>query len=346
VQCSPQRLLRPWDGQRESTGSSSSGPEATYDPTCKLCPGNERSSGVRNPQYVNTFVFTNDFPAIYPPDEQPNIPPFTNTQAARKEGKSKDIFIAENTDGLCKVICFSPLHTKTLPQLTVPQVRAVIDVWATEYEELSKLPYLRYATFFENKGAVMGCSNPHPHCQVWSTSFIPDDPARELENCRKWKKDHGTCLLCDYVQEELQQNERIVVKNASFVALVPYWATWPFETLVVSTRHATSLVELTDTERTDLAQLLKNLLTRYDNLFETSFPYSGGMHQLPFHASEEEKEITHLHFHYLPPLLRSATVKKFMVGFELLANSQRDLTAENAAQQLASQSDVLYKDKN
>jgi len=315
---------------------------------------NELNLQVRNPQFTDTFVFTNDFPAIYPPDANPNIPPFTNTTASSsdEEGenastsspvKASDIFIAENTDGLCKVICFSPVHSKTLPELSPEQIRAVIDIWAREYEELSKLPFLKYATIFENKGAVMGCSNPHPHCQIWSTSFIPDDPAREIENCRKWKKDHGTCLLCDYVAAELCKKERIVVQNGSFVAVVPYWATWPFETLVVSTRHASSLVELSNTERNDLAALLKALLTRYDNLFETSFPYSAGLHQLPFHPSAEDKEITHLHFHYLPPLLRSATVKKFMVGFEMLANPQRDLTAEYAAQKLASLPEILYK---
>jgi len=191
----------------------------------------------------------------------------------------------------------------------------------------------------------MGCSNPHPHCQVWSTSFIPDDPARELENCRKWKQEHGTCLICDYLKEEIDKEVRIIVKNDSFVALVPFWATWPFETLVAPRQHKTNIAELSDKERNDLAAILKSLLTRYDNLFQTSFPYSGGIHQLPFHSTAEEKEFTHMHFHYLPPLLRSATVKKFMVGFELLANPQRDLTAELAAKTLANLPDILYKNQ-
>jgi len=337
VLCSPQRLQRPWEGQKEvvTTTKLSSSAETEvqdYDKTCKLCPGNDRANGAANPQYASTFVFNNDFPAIFPPNSNSNIPPYTSP-FEHATPKEKDLFRDESTSGLCRVICFSPLHTKSLPELTLPQVIEVVEVWTAQYKDLSEQPFLKYATIFENKGAVMGCSNPHPHSQVWATSFVPDEPARELENCYAWKQKHGSCLLCDYVAEEIGKKERVVLENDSFVAVVPFWAVWPFETLIISKSHTPSLVSLHANQKADFAQILKDLLIRYDNIFETSFPYSSGLHQAPF-GSHQDEQISHLHMHFYPPLLRSSTIKKFMVGFEMIANPQRDLTAEVAAQRL------------
>jgi len=338
--CSPQRLLRPWEGQKEKSEKDHTlDAHEQYDAQCKLCPGNQRASNLKNDNYTSTFIFANDFPAIFPPSNDTNF----NTN---DEGSShQDLFISEKADGLCKVICFSPKHNLTLPELEHHEVRALIDVWAKQYEEMRQLPFLKYVTIFENKGAVMGCSNPHPHCQIWATSFIPDDPHREIESIRNYRRSHnGACLLCDYVPEEIKKNERVICSNKSFVAVVPYWAVWPFEVLLVSLAHHSALCTLNDGEREDLATILQQITCKYDNVFETSFPYSMGIHQAPFIENEADRDV-HLHFHFYPPLLRSATVKKFMVGFEMLANPQRDLTAEVAAKQLREMEAVHYKTK-
>lgn len=327
---SPQRTERPWLGQVENTPSES---RLAYDPTCYLCPGNERAGGKRNPQYDTTFVFENDFAALLP-----DLPP-----PCSGEGRGEDNLLrAETERGICRVICFSPRHDWTLPEMPLPHIRRVIDVWVEQTRELGALDFINYVQVFENKGATMGASNPHPHCQVWASEHVPTEPAKELRAMTAYRSGHGACLLCDYLALELEQ-ERIVLQNDHFVALVPFWATWPFETMVLARRHIGALPEMTDAEREALADVIKRLTIRYDNLFETSFPYSMGWHQSPTDGAAHPE--MHVHAHFYPPLLRSATVRKFMVGYEMLANPQRDLTAESAATRLREISETLYKSR-
>lgn len=327
VLVSPHRTKRPWQGQVEKTPPDN---RPVYDPTCYLCPGNERAGGKHNPQYTNTFVFENDFAALLPVGPQGDV-------------SQGDFFQAEGETGRARVICFSPRHDLTLPEMAVTEIRAVVDVWADQVTELGSLPGINYVQLFENKGAVMGCSNPHPHGQVWANHSIPQEPAKEEVQQRVYYSEKGRPLLLDYLQAELTAGERIVVENDHWVGLVPYWAVWPFEMMVLPRRHVAQLPDLSDTERTGLADLLKRLLTRYDNLFETSFPYSMGWHGQPTDGAEHPH--WQLHAHFYPPLLRSATVKKFMVGYELLGNPQRDITAEQAALRLREQSEIHYKQK-
>ncbi len=290
-----------------------------YDPTCYLCPGNARSGGVRNPVYRSTFVFDNDFMALLP-----DVPP-----GSVEEG---GLLVAASERGLCRVICYSPNHSLTLAEMDHAGVRTVIDLWAAQYRELGALPYVNYVQIFENRGAIMGSSNPHPHGQVWCNETVPQEPSVEGEHQAAYLAERGSCLLCDYAALEERRGERAVCGNAHFVAVVPYWATWPFETMILSRRHATSLLDLTDAERDALADVVHQVTVRYDNLFEVSFPYTMGIHQQP--TDGVEHRAWHLHVHFYPPLLRSATVRKFMVGYEMLANPQRDLTAESAAARL------------
>jgi UDPglucose--hexose-1-phosphate uridylyltransferase len=295
-----------------------------YDPTCYLCPGNERAGGLRNPEYTSTFVFTNDFAALLP--DSPPAP-----------ASGHPLMRAESEQGTCRVICFSPRHDLTLPEMPEEDIRHVVDVWAAQVTELGRRH--RWVQVFENKGAVMGCSNPHPHGQVWAGSALPNEPAKEDRQQRAYLAEHGSVLLLDYAKLEATQQERIVVEDEHWLAVVPYWALWPFETLLLPRRHVLRLPDLTGAERASLAGTLKRLLTRYDNLFETSFPYSMGWHGAPFGNAEprtQNSELGHwqLHAHFYSPLLRSATVKKFMVGYEMLAEPQRDITAEQAAQRL------------
>jgi len=325
VLVSPHRTKRPWQGQVEKMPSDN---RPAYDPTCYLCPGNERAGGKANPVYTNTFVFENDFAALLPEGPQGDV-------------SQGDFFQAEAETGRARVICFSPRHDLTLPEMAVADVRRVVDVWADQVTELGNLPDIHYVQLFENKGAVMGCSNPHPHGQVWANHSIPQEPAKEEAQQRAYYADHGRPLLLDYLAAEVAAKVRLVVENEEWVALVPYWAVWPFETMVLPRRHVLQLPDLTDRERTSLADLLKRLLTRYDNLFETSFPYSMGWHGQPTDGAQHSH--WQLHAHYYPPLLRSATVKKFMVGYEMLGNPQRDITAEQAAARLRAQSEVHYK---
>ncbi len=327
VLVSPHRTARPWQGQIDRP-SDDRAPE--YDPTCYLCPGNARAHGERNPQYTSTFAFDNDFAAL--------LPDAPKAASAPQTGPG-DLFVAAPERGICRVLCFTPRHDVTIPLMSVPAIRSVVDAWAGEYEALAAKPWLAYAAIFENRGAMMGASNPHPHCQIWATEHLPNEPQREAETMAAYRARSGGCMLCDYLAAEERAGERIVCANDAFAAIVPFWALWPFEAIVISRRHTGAIGDLGDAERTALADILKRLTVRYDNLFETPFPYSMGFHQRPFHAADAD---AHLHAHYYPPLLRSATVRKFMVCFELLGSPQRDLTPEQAAERLQSMSEQHY----
>ena len=320
---SPHRTKRPWQGQVEKTIP---GQRPAHDPKCYLCPGNERAGGAQNPQYEHTFVFTNDFAALLPDvpqDHQPDHP----------------IFQEKPTRGTSRVICFSPRHDLTLPEMNVEAIRKVIDVWAEQTTQLGQ--QYQWVQVFENKGAMMGCSNPHPHGQIWALDALPNEPASENHHQRVYFQEHKSPLLLDYVEAETENQIRVIEQNDHWVCVVPYWAVWPFETLLLPREHVFRLPDLNSEQRDALADILKRLLTRYDNLFETSFPYSMGWHGAPF--DDETNQNWQLHAHFYPPLLRSATVKKFMVGYEMLAEAQRDITAEQAAARLRSVSEVHYK---
>jgi UDPglucose--hexose-1-phosphate uridylyltransferase len=321
VLVSPHRAKRPWQGQVEKTPPDDREP---YDPGCYLCPGNTRTGGGKNPHYEHTYVFNNDFPALLPDSPETDEP---------KTG----LFQTESVHGTCRVICFSPRHDLTLPQMAVVEIRHVVDTWAEQVRELGQI--YRWVQLFENKGAVMGCSLPHPHGQIWALDSLPNEPFKEDVQQRKYWQENGRSLLLDYADLEAGKRERIVVENEYWLAVVPYWTVWPYETLLLPRRHIHHLPELEDGERDALAEILKRLLTRYDNLFETSFPYSMGWHGAPLADADHWQ----LHAHFYPPLLRSATVKKFMVGFEMLGEAQRDLTAEQAAERLRSLSEIHYK---
>ncbi len=320
---SPHRTKRPWQGQVERPPQET---RPAYDPACYLCPGNERAGGVRNPAYESTFVFTNDFAALLP-----ETPP---------GGEDGPLFRSESVQGTCRVICFSPRHDLTLAQMSHEAIRAVVDVWAGQIEELG-VRY-RWVQLFENRGEMMGSSNPHPHGQLWASSTLPDEPSKEDRRQRDYLARHGRPLLVDYAAEELARGERVVLKNDHWLVIVPYWAIWPFETLLLPRRQVLRLPDLTVPERDTLAAILKRLLTRYDNLFEVSFPYSMGWHGAP----NDPADYTHwqLHAHFYPPLLRSATVRKFLVGYEMLAEAQRDITPEAAAARLRELPDIRFSD--
>jgi UDPglucose--hexose-1-phosphate uridylyltransferase len=326
VLVSPHRTKRPWQGKQESPPPDN---RPAYDPTCYLCPGNARAGGVRNPKYETTFVFTNDFAALLPdvPPTPPADNPIMNIQSVR---------------GTSRVICFSPRHDLTLPEMEVTDIRAVVDVWAEQVTELGKT--YRWVQVFENKGEIMGCSNPHPHGQIWAEDVLPNEIAKEDRHQRTYYETHRKVLLSVYTELELGKRERIVVENEHWLALVPFWAIWPFETMLLPKRHVLRLPDLSDIERESLADILKRLLTRYDNLFKVSFPYSMGWHGAP--NDDAPYPYWQLHAHFYPPLLRSATVKKFMVGYEMMAEAQRDLTPEQAAQRLRELSEIHYKEKN
>jgi len=324
---SPHRALRPWQGAKETVSDEQ---KPAYDEQCYLCPSNERIGGERNPAYTGPYVFKNDFAALLAPGE--TTPTVVDADA---------LFFKEEAHGECRVICFSPRHDLSLPEMEVPAIRAVINLWADQAAELGEK--YRWVQIFENKGAAMGCSNPHPHGQIWASDFLPNEAAKEDIHQAAYLKKHGSNLLLDYARSEIEKNERIVAINDDWVVVVPYWATWPFETLLLPRFAVQSLTDLTDCQRDNLADIMKRMLTRYDNLFETSFPYSMGWHGAP--SLTENVEHWQLHAHFYPPLLRSATVKKFMVGYEMLANAQRDLTPEQAATQLSALSEIHYTKK-
>ena len=318
VLVSPQRTQRPWQGQVETTAA----PVAlAYDPTCYLCPGNERAGGNRTPKYESTFVFDNDFAAL-----KPGIPPFQ-----RDEG-DLGLLRATSEAGICRVICFSPRHDLTLAKMAVSDIRTVVDTWTEQTAALETKPEIEYVQIFENRGAMMGASNPHPHGQIWASGSVPDEPRIETEKQRDFFAAHGVNLLTAYRDLELQRQERVIAQNSSWVAVVPYWAVWPFETLVLPKRQVNALQALTDEERDGLAAMLQEITSTYDKVFDVSFPYSMGVHGRPSDGEEHPEWTLHLHFY--PPLLRSATVRKFMVGFELLGSPQRDITPEGAAETL------------
>jgi UDPglucose--hexose-1-phosphate uridylyltransferase len=316
VLVSPHRMRRPWQGQLEAIPPDV---RPAYDPTCYLCPGNARAGGQRNPTYTGHFAFDNDFAALRPA----GVPRERNTEG---------LLVARQEPGVCRVICFSPRHDLSLPQMDVPAIRGVVDLWAEEYARLGSRPDIGHVQIFENKGEVMGSSNPHPHGQIWAQQSVPLEPAREGERLLAHHERHHRTLLTDYLRLELELGERIVCANDEWVALVPYWAVWPFETLVVPRRPVPHLMELDDRERDLLADVVKQLTARYDRLFDVSFPYSSGIHQAPTDGAAHPE--WHLHLHFYPPLLRSATVRKFLVGYEMMAEAQRDLTPEAAAARL------------
>ncbi len=319
VLVSPQRTNRPWLGQVEDAPNDHS---PRYDPKCSLCPGNTRANGAVNADYTNTFVFDNDFPALLPlPAELPNK-------------DTHPLFRAEPESGYCKVVCFSPRHDLSLPDLAETEVVDILNTWKQESELLGSREDVTYVQVFENKGAVMGCSNPHPHSQIWATGSLPNEPAKELESQDEYYTQHKRALLLDYIQQEIQSGERLIAANNHFAAVVPFWAIWPFEVMIVSTQPASRLADCSAEADLALARILLEVTRRYDRLFNTSFPYSMGFHQAPYDGRRHPEWTLHAHFY--PPLLRSATVRKFMVGFELLAMPQRDITPESAAKILRS----------
>ncbi|MDO4434082.1 MAG: UDP-glucose--hexose-1-phosphate uridylyltransferase [Alysiella sp.] len=320
---SPHRAKRPWQGQQETADTEQ---KPSYDPSCYLCPRNTRINGEKNPDYSGPYVFTNDFSALLP-----DTPEYKN--------HDNPLFQLESVRGVSRVICFSPDHAKTLPELLREEIAAVIELWQNECRELSKK--YQWIQIFENKGTVMGCSNPHPHGQIWASDFLPDLPQKAHHAQQKYFAQHSRAMLLDYAQTELQQRERIVCETEFFVVVVPYWAAWPFETLLLPKIAAQRMTDLSPAQVLDLAGCLKILATKYDNLFHTSFPYSMGFHGAPFDGENHPE--WQLHAHFYPPLLRSATVRKFMVGYEMLAEAQRDLTPEQAAARLAELSEIHYK---
>jgi UDPglucose--hexose-1-phosphate uridylyltransferase len=325
VLVSPHRTKRPWQGKVEKHPVEN---RPKYDPTCYLCPDNERAGGLKNPDYKDVFVFQNDFSALVP-----DVP--------HGKYEKKELFRAESERGFCKVICFSPRHDLTIPEMEVADIKKVVDVWCQEYKSMGSEDYINYVQIFENKGDIMGCSNPHPHGQIWAQYSVPVEPAKESLKQKEYYAKHGKTLLSDYLAEELKDQERVLMENDHFVALVPFWATWPFETMIVSKRPISSMLQLSEEEKLSMADAYKQLTLMYDNLFEVSFPYSAGIHQCPTDGKEYPE--WHMHMHFYPPLLRSATVKKFMVGYEMMANPQRDITPEQAAFRLKSLSKIHYK---
>lgn len=323
ITISPHRTKRPWKGQVEKPPQEV---RPAYDPNCYLCPGNERAGGAHNPKYESTFVFTNDFAALLP--DTPSV-----------EVSPHPLLKAETERGTCRVICFSPRHDLTLAEMEVVAIRQVVDVWTEQIEELGQS--YRWVQVFENKGKMMGCSNPHPHGQVWAGDALPNEIAKEDRQQKVYFEKEGTPMLVDYAELEAREGVRVLFENEHWIVVVPYWALWPFETLLMPRRHVMRLPELVDHERVALAEIMQELLIRYDNLFETSFPYSMGWHGAPTDGGDYVH--WQLHAHYYPPLLRSATVKKFMVGYEMLAEPQRDLTAEQAAERLRGLPSVHYK---
>eukprot|EP00054_Salpingoeca_dolichothecata_P008023 m.45862 g.45862 ORF g.45862 m.45862 type:complete len:331 (-) comp17460_c0_seq2:64-1056(-) len=323
-------MKRPWNGQVEAKFDFNSIPR--HDPKNPLCPGATRSNGEKNPDYESTYVFNNDFPSLTPTNPQPKGEP--KHRLLKMQGAA----------GACKVMCFHPWSNVTLPLMSTKEIRTVVDEWAKQTEELGK--QFRWVQVFENKGSAMGCSNPHPHCQIWSSAYLPNTAEKKDKSQLAYLKEHGVPLLVDYVQLEVKEKERIVVENEHWIAVVPYWAVWPYETMLLPRRHVLRLPDLTNDERDALSDIMKRMLTKYDNLFQTSFPYSMGWHGAPTGDRQEaDNQHWQLHGIYYPPLLRSATVKKFMVGYEMHAESQRDLTAEQAADKLRVLSETHYTEE-
>jgi UDPglucose--hexose-1-phosphate uridylyltransferase len=318
---SPHRAKRPWQGQQDEPDVAQ---RPAHDATCFLCPGNSRVTGEANPDYAGTYVFTNDFAAL--------------TRDAPAPQTSDPLFQSEGARGEARVICFSPDHAKTLPELEPAAIEAIVDTWCAQAAELGQ----RYANvqIFENKGAMMGCSNPHPHGQIWATDYLPQELATEDRNQRIWRIQHDNSMLLTLANRE-SGGPRVVVETEHWLAIVPFWAAWPYETLLLPKFAVQRLPDLTPQQKSDLAHAIAALTARYDNLFQCSFPYSMGWHGAPF--GQDGNDHWQLHAHFYPPLLRSASVRKFMVGYELLAETQRDLTPEQAAESLRKVSDVHFR---
>lgn len=338
VLVSPHRAKRPWQGAQEGLPSDNR-PE--YDPKDFLGPGNLRvSGGVTNPDYDSTYVFDNDFQALLSDTPEGQV----------GSVEANDLLVARAVKGRCRVVCFHPKLNLTVAEMKVEDIYPVVETWVDEYKMLASLPYIQHVQIFENKGEMMGCSNPHPHGQIWSSEFIPEEPAAVLANLAKYHAAKGTHMLEDYAELEMKENVRIVCQNETFLAVVPFWAVWPFEVLVFTKKRVPCIADLTSKQKKDLADIYRRVTCRYDNLFTTLFPYSMGIHQAPCKegvAGASAHEHAHMHMHFYPPLLRSATVRKYMVGFELLGEAQRDLTAEQAAARLLACSETHYsKEKN
>lgn len=313
---SPHRTARPWQGAVEKHPATE---QPQYDPTCYLCPGNERAGGVKNPKYSGTFVFDNDYAALQP--DAPSAAANTGSELLRAEGER----------GICRVLCFSPRHDLTLATMPMEAIERVVDIWAEQTSELGAIEWVNHVQIFENRGSMMGASNPHPHCQIWGCAHTPNEHAKELQKFGEHASKRHSCLLCDYLRAEIAAQERIVFENEHFLVVVPFWALWPFETLLLPREHVASLPALSREQRRSLAEALSSLTRIYDRVFDAPFPYSMGFHQDPAHGQRPE---WHLHAHFYPPLLRSATIRKFMVGFEMLGTAQRDFTPEAAASRL------------
>jgi len=324
---SPHRTQRPWQGKVEKTQVEDSVP---YDPDCYLCPGNARAGGAHNPRYSSTFVFENDYAALLP-------------NPAEVAMEHDDLLLAGTERGICRVGCFSPRHDLTIPRMSVPELRSAVDMWIEQFNDLGSREWVQHVQIFENRGAMMGASNPHPHCQIWATAHLPNQVIREQAAMKEYAGKHRSCLLCDYLRLEGDLSQRVVCENDCFLVVVPFWALWPFETLLLSKRHVESIADLENNERDLLGEILKQITTRYDNLFEVAFPYSMGFHQRP--TDHQHHPESHLHAHFYPPLLRSATIQKFMVGFEMLGTPQRDITPEAAAERLQSLPQVHFRDR-
>ncbi|KAF7560957.1 hypothetical protein G7046_g3215 [Stylonectria norvegica] len=355
---SPHRTKRPWQGQQEAAVAEKL---PDYDPKCYLCPGNTRAAGATNPSYEKTFAFVNDYSAVK--EQQPDY------EATPSSNDLESLLLqAQGVKGVCYVLTFSPTHCTTLADMSSNEILPVVEHWTRIYanhlsssnslftaadnltislpKDAAPVPNdeYKYMQIFENKGAAMGCSNPHPHCQVWTTSTMPEEPGKELHEMTKYRAEHGgRHLLEDYVKLEMEKKERIVWQNDAFLVVCPWWAVWPFEVLVLPKRHIRCLIDFKDEERLQFAEAIQEVTRRYDNLFECIFPYSSGIHQAPLKGTEEEIENAYLHMHFYPPLLRSATVKKFLVGYELMAEPQRDITPEQAAARLRDCGGELYR---
>jgi UDPglucose--hexose-1-phosphate uridylyltransferase len=322
---SPHRAKRPWQGQQDIPDTAV---RPAHDPDCYLCAGNERAGGLRNPDYKNVFIFDNDFAALMP-------------SAGSGVEKDKPLFRAALAQGACRVICFSPDHGKTLPEMSVDDIRIVVDSWAAQEAELSAVH--AYVQIFENKGAMMGCSSPHPHGQIWATTHVPAEPAREDAAQAAWFEQHKSAMLLTYAEQEVKDGARTVAHNDHWIAVVPYWASWPYEILLLPRFAVQRLHALAPEQRDALADIMKAVTTAYDNLFQTSFPYSMGWHGAP--CATPNAPHWQLHAHFYPPLLRSASVRKFMVGYEMLAEAQRDLTPEAAAAHLRATDKIHYRNQ-
>lgn len=337
VLVSPHRAKRPWQGQVEKSAVDNL---PHYDPACYLCPGNDRAGGFHNPKYTETFVFDNDFASLLP-QESANQGGLSLAGDVPFAAGPQSLLTATAERGVCRVVCFSPRHDLTIPELDIPAIENVISTWTRESVDLAALDFIRYVQVFENKGVAMGCSNPHPHSQLWAQSQLPNEINKELATQAVYLNSNGRPLLVDYLAEEQKRQQRILVSNEHFSALVPFWAVWPFEVMIVAHRPCAYLSDLTSSEVTALTDIFKQVTIRYDNLFETSFPYSMGFHQAPADGQPHPEWVLHAHFY--PPLLRSASVRKFMVGYEMLAMPQRDITPEAAVERLRAVSPVHYK---